>query len=519
MPPILPPELSQAAFDSALAAFEGVVGADWVLSGEADRDSYLDPYALGDGSDHAAAAAVAPASAEEVQAVVRIANEHKVPLWPVSRGKNLGYGGAAPVMPGTVVLDLGRMNRILEINEKQAYALLEPGVGFYDLFDHLQANGVPLWMSAPSNGWGSVVGNALDRGVGYTPYGDHTAQICGLEVVLPDGSLVRTGHGGMANSPNWNVNPYGFGPSWDQMFVQSNFGVVTKAGMWLMPEPEATMAVTVNLPEFDDLAWAVDTLAELKRRNVVEHQAPMRSPIRFAATNTQRKDWYDGPGALPDEVLGAIADHYGIGIWDFSLRLFGYEDVVQANANVVRRAIEPQLGRELEFTTWRKGEPIAGSGAGVPSVMALQVVNWWGGRGGHIGFSPVMPTDGALCLDQARRMKARFDEHGIDYYTSFTMGTRYINNINMILYDRDDPDLTGRAKALFRTLIADNHARGYGEYRTHIGFMDEVAASYDFNDHALRRLNEKVKDALDPNGIIAPGRNGVWPAAYRSRRA
>ena len=48
--------------------------------------------------------------------------------------------------------------------------------------------------------------------------------------------------------------------------------------------------------------------------------------------------------------------------------------------------------------------------------------------------------------------------------------------------------------------------------------MDDVAGTFDFNGHALRRLNERVKDALDPNGVIGPGRNGIWPAAYRSQR-
>jgi 4-cresol dehydrogenase (hydroxylating) len=49
--------------------------------------------------------------------------------------------------------------------------------------------------------------------------------------------------------------------------------------------------------------------------------------------------------------------------------------------------------------------------------------------------------------------------------------------------------------------------------------MDQVAGSFDFNDHALLRLNQRVKDALDPNGILAPGKNGIWPQRYREEQA
>jgi len=124
----LPPGVSQAAVDAALAEFRSIVGDAWVFTGPA-VESYHDPYTISnDEGDHKAAAAVAPESTEQVQAVVRAANEHGIPLWPVSRGKNFAYGGAAPVLSGSVVVDLNRMNRILEINEQCGYALVEPGV-------------------------------------------------------------------------------------------------------------------------------------------------------------------------------------------------------------------------------------------------------------------------------------------------------------------------------------------------------------------------------------------------------
>jgi FAD/FMN-containing dehydrogenase len=110
------------------------------------------------------------------------------------------YGGTGPVMTDNVVLDLHRMNKIIEINEEYAYAVVEPGVSFFDLYNEIQERGLNLWPSVPAVGWGSVLGNTLDRGFGYTPQGEHSQAQCGLEVVLPNGEVLRTGMGAMKNS-------------------------------------------------------------------------------------------------------------------------------------------------------------------------------------------------------------------------------------------------------------------------------------------------------------------------------
>jgi 4-cresol dehydrogenase (hydroxylating) len=84
---------------------------------------------------------------------MRIANEHRIPIYPVSTGRNLGYGGAAPVLSGSLVLDLKRMNRIIEVNEDLAYAIVEPGVSYFDLYRHLQDHKIKLWIDFPGPGW------------------------------------------------------------------------------------------------------------------------------------------------------------------------------------------------------------------------------------------------------------------------------------------------------------------------------------------------------------------------------
>ena len=506
---ILPQGHSERSYHNALTAFSAVVGQEWVLATDSDRDTYMDAYALGDGRNRAPGAAVAPASREEVQAIVRLANEHRVPLWPVGRGKNLGYGGTSTVVPGTVVLDMGRMNRILEVDEKHAYCVIEPGVGFFDLYNYLKDNNIPLWMAVPGNSWGSVIGNALERGIGYTAYGDNAEQLCGLEVVMPDGDLLRTGLGALEGSKGTYHYKYGYGPSWDQMFMQSNFGIVTQAGVWLQPEPQMSAKASVTLPQFADIGWAIDKLGDLRRRDVIRHNFVFGNFMHEAAVYSQRSDWYDGEGAMPDDVAQKIIDKYGMGWWSFRLNVAGSPGMVEAHMEEISGALEPQLDYKLDWTTWQQGDPIERSARGIPSVTALQIVNWHGGRGGHIGFSPVMPQDGELALAQATRMKARFEEYGLDYYTSFTMGRRHINNVNLILYDRDNADMVTRSRGLFTALIEDSAANGYGEYRTHIDFMEPVAKSYGFNNQAQLRFNEKIKQALDPNGVVAPGKYGI----------
>lgn len=172
----------------------------------------------------------------------------------------VGYGGAAPWVRGAVVVDLGkRMNRILDINPEDCTCLVEPGVSYYALYEEIQRRGYKhLWIDVPDLGGGSVLGNALDHGVGYTPYGDHWAMHSGLEVVTPTGEVVRTGMGALPGNNTWQVFPYGFGPviehvwprdsdillnmgcsdvSSSGIFSQSSYGIVTKMGFGLMPDP------------------------------------------------------------------------------------------------------------------------------------------------------------------------------------------------------------------------------------------------------------------------------------------
>ncbi len=513
---VLPPRLSPAQFDTGLAAFSGVVGKGWVMASDLDRDTYADIYAPGNEDQWPASAAVAPANVEELQAIVRLANEHKIPLWPISRGKNLGYGTAAPRMAGTVVLDLGRMNKILELDTKLAYCVIEPGVGFFDLYDHIQAEKADLWMSVPGNAWGSVMGNALEHGLGYTPYGNHVRNICGMEVVLPNGEMVRTGMGAMTGGHAFHLSQMGYGPTWDQMFTQSNLGIVSKMGLWLQPAPASSLSLTMDIPNEEDIGWVVDTLAPLKINGTIDQNIFIPSWLGKMVLLGQRKDFWDKPSAMPESHVKDLLKQHQFGYWTSSVRLYGDKRLNQARAAIIKEAFAKQTDAKFVEVEWNRGDPVPAMDPtmGVPSAVALQMGNWVGGRGAHMGFSPIVPATSDHVLGQLKRSRAIMAKYDFDFYASFTINGRSANNINMLLYNRDDDKQVDNVRAMFNELIAVTQKAGYGEYRTHLGWMDKIAETFDFNQGAMAKLNQRIKDALDPNGIIAPGKQGVWPSTY-----
>ena len=183
-PLVLPPGVNSVTFGKFVDGAHQICGTENVTviskSDQLDKQHYLDPSKAHDmfhivGKEYfVSSVIIAPRNVPEVQAIVRLCNEYEIPLWPFSIGRNVGYGGAAPRVPGSVGLDMGRhMNKVIKVDVDGAYALVEPGVTYKDLHQHLVDNNLrdKLWIDVPDLGGGSVLGNTLERGVGYTPYG------------------------------------------------------------------------------------------------------------------------------------------------------------------------------------------------------------------------------------------------------------------------------------------------------------------------------------------------------------
>jgi 4-cresol dehydrogenase (hydroxylating) len=511
---MLPPNVSSTDFNRAIAAWKQNVGADWVFTSDEDVALYRDAYSpwWDEPEERKASAAVAPFTVEQVQAVVRTANQYKIPIYAISTGRNLAYGGSAPVYSGSVVLDLKRMNRVLEVNERNAYALVEPGVSYFDLFEHITKNNVDLWIDPPDPGWGSVIGNALDGGGGWTasPFRDHFGAHCGMEVVLASGDIVRTGMGALPNSKSWQHNRWGFGPWVDGLFRQGNMGVVTKMGFHLMPRPEAMQTATVQGMREQDILPLLDTMNLLENQHVVNGSTSLFGGMR-------------GPGAPAGGPL-----------WTIQLPIYGPEKVVRAQMDYAKekfaripdaRFNEGELFRTpLDAATLNRVRKVS---FGVPDLSTFGML----GRnlanpappGGHIGFSPIIPRTGEAVLEYLRFYSenlAAVSEGGTLRFQGPVFMTNWDRSlVAMIMFPIGrDKVMNAKMRAAFEKWVHLAAERGWAEYRAPAGFQDLCAKTYSFNNHSLTRLRETIKDAVDPNGILSPGRYGVWPKHLRKPR-
>jgi 4-cresol dehydrogenase (hydroxylating) len=520
----VPPGVSERDFARALDELANAIGREWVFTSDEDVNLYRDAYSpfWNEPEDRVPSAAVAPASTEQVQAVVRIANTYKIPLWAIATGKNLGYGGSAPAYSGSVVVDLKRMNRILEVNDKIHYAVVEPGVSYFDLYRYIQEHKLNVWIDPADPGWGSPMGNSLDRGGGRTPMREHWDAVCGLEVVLANGEVLRTGMGAMPNSEVWHQFKYGYGPYVDGIFSQSNYGIVTRMGVWLMPAPEAYRDGRVMVPVHDDLVPFMETYAYLLNSDILRGTMLLESPLLNYHVS-QGGSFFEMPNGPSITELDDLARERKLAYWSAELRFWGPPKVIDAQWEYAKERFAAAIpaasftdGRYYRFPAEvDESDPALLVALGIPSLGVFGLLE----GGGHLGFSPILPMTGEAIFKAQKVYGQLYADLGLPAANQFAaLPWSYYRRALVLLFGlptTHDVEKNRQSRDVFERLVQVSAENGWGEYRTHVAFMDRVADMYSFNDHALRRFHETLKDAVDPNGILSPGKSGVWPRRLR----
>jgi 4-cresol dehydrogenase (hydroxylating) len=545
---ILPPGVSAESFASAIREFEAAVGQDWVFTSDEDLHPYRDhfSYIKDQPNELIPSAAVGPDTAEQVQAVVRTANKYKIPLYAISTGKNFAYGGPSPNVRGSVTVDLKRMNRVIEVDDKRHFAVVEPGVSYLDLYRYIQERGLRVWIDTPDPGWGSLVGNAMDHGIGYTMgfFRDHYGAHCGMEVVLPNGEVMRTGMGALPGSKSWHEYKHGYGPDPSGLFGQGNFGIVTKMGFRLMPQPEHWRNGLVTVPKRRDLIPLVDTVNYITDSGLAG-EPWYGSPLFALARDAQ---FLAAANAFDEAALDRQAAAANLHSWQVELQFYGSEKTTLAQWEYAKELVEravpgarftdgeslrvPLTEEQIEKTTgpyptnMRRNVTQGVPGLGVWYMIGRseQDPNAWNET--HIGLFSLIARSGEAVLQAQKDFADIAQRIGTPnlfpnalatpvnwYQFAFIMG----NGFGMSMGETS-PEGKKRAVARLRQVLKENAARGYGDYRAPPMLQDDVADQYSFNDFVLRRFHETLKDAIDPNGVLSPGRGGVWPAAYRSLR-
>ncbi|WP_329788560.1 FAD-linked oxidase C-terminal domain-containing protein [Lentzea sp. DG1S-22] len=204
-------------------------------------------------------AVVFPVSTEQVQAVVRACARHRVPIVP--RGAGSGLSGAANAIEGCVVLVTTKMNAIVEIDADNRLAVVEPGVVNLDLRGAVEKNGLFYPPDPSSYDWCTIGGNLSTNAGGLccVKYGVTTDSVLGLEVVLADGEVLRTGRRTVKGVAGYDLT---------KLFIGSEgtLGVITRATLALRPLPQAPATLVAA---FGSTATAGAAVSRIVREGLV----------------------------------------------------------------------------------------------------------------------------------------------------------------------------------------------------------------------------------------------------------
>lgn len=439
-----------------------------------------------------------PKNKSELTDIVKHANTHKIPIYVYSKGNNWGLGSKLPVEPNCTLVDLSALNRIIEVNEAFRYAIVEPGVTQQQLYEYLQAGGYKLMLNVTGS-WQhtSVLANMLERGSGFL--GHRIDDLRGLEVLLADGTTVRSGF--WSHTPSERMIhhfPYGTGPDWRGIFSQSNLGIVTAAVVNLQPKFEQHKLVWCKTDE-KRLPQLVENIKELYARKYIFSTTHIGNDKRMKIENKNVEDvpiWtamflISGSDAYCQFVEGEVkaklsplcdlfASYYAHELPDEHLKsIFNYHVGIPGDYFV--HAMYQSVGK-------------------IADEASLDVDH---GTVGMLCCLPIIPAsaaDVADCVEILNEMGKKFGN--IPAATLNPLNDLYLEAVINIYFDLTSPVSTAAAHRFNEALHERFYARGFRFYRY------DIKLGKQYRHYAPEHWNmvKKLKDALDPQHIISPGR-------------
>jgi glycolate oxidase len=453
--------------DTLLAELRSIVGDAHVLTAEEDLLAYgFDATWY----ESRPLAVVLPAQTSEVCALHQIAARERLALTPRAMGSGLS-GGAVP-FGGSLVLGVMRMNRILEIDERNAVAIVEPGVVNADLQRAVEARGL-FYPPDPSSLKQSAIGGNVAENAGGArclKYGVTGDYVMALEVVLPGGEILRTGGKMLKNVTGYNLRALFTG-------AEGTLGTITQITLRLLPKPRFTRTATAVFADIEAAAATVNatmqaglqpTAIELMDRltmQCVEAMAPTGLPIDAEALLLFAVDGNHEAIVEADlESIAAIARDLGA-----TATRVAADEAESERLWSARRAISPALARRRPH---KLGEDIS------------------------------IPRSEIVAMIRAVREIAARHRLEIPLFGHAGDGNLHPN----ILCDRRDPEEMARVRPAAREIFEAAVALGgtlSGEHG--IGLLKKQFLELDLGPEAIATMR-RIKDAIDPLGIMNPGK-------------
>lgn len=480
---------------SLIREFSTLLGEEFVLHAPQVLEHFLENTT---GFQKPAVPAILkPGNLEELSSVLKICRREKLPVYTFSKGLNWGLGSKLPPQDGCLLIELSRMNRILEINEKFHYAIVEPGVSQGELSAEIRRRGLKLMLNVTgSSPDASVLANMLERGSGFMAH--RIDDLKGMEVMLADGRIFRSGFWSEKGSLEVFHYPHGIGPDWRGIFSQSNLGIVSKAVVRLHPALEVQKMLWCKVEEAR-LPALVEGLGELYRRKYLVSVTHIGNDKRMKI------------------------EHQGVdqpSTWTSFGMVQGSEEFMQ----FLEQEIPRQIGSRclsLGFFTQAESEaagigPVFGCNIGIPTDYFLKAMyrsedlnpdehplQIDHGPLGMLCCLPVLPLEASAiqkCLDI---LNSIYRDLGIQPASTLNpLNELCLESVINIYFDRNNPVAVEKAHEANREMSIRFYEAGFRFYRLDVQLMQEFMEK----DGKNRELVDQLRQSLDPAGILSPGR-------------
>ena len=443
-----------------------------------------------------------PKTSEEVRAIVKLAADENISLYPFSSGKNWGQGSKLPVKTPAILVDLSGLKKI-HVDQAYEFAIIEAGVTQGELASHLIDQNIPLKFPVTGSAKAtSITGNMLERGV--SAFFHRRTRLLGIEAVLSNGQLLRTGHWHshqLENQPIFYAP--GLGPDLTQAFCQSNFGIVTSIAIKLIPKDHGTLVFAETSEHH--LKKVVDLLATLKKQHLIG-EGVLVTNKNDPRTAKKKAYNYSGQWSIVtsfqgvDEVRAIIRTKVEDALKVFCQSIsfvdshstchleHPYQTILRDLYNGVPSDYSLLTMAQLHDMTIASDEEVD-QNSGFPGMsVALMAVAFKGEQ--------VWKTIRAV-----RKVSETFNLHA--FYNFATLDDHTFEGFFRVYFDRNSSEVTHQAHLWSKEVHKTLKAIGVFPYRLNLQEMQNNA--FNKEDTFWQTIGQ-LKKTLDPQNILAHGR-------------